>query len=292
MSFSVDDIVAYIDFLRQKLGLEITLHGMNGFLLPYTGRLLAYTVHSNPYCLCVKSDKAMWDICIRNQSRVYDRCRQGSFFGVCYAGMGEFVLPVSHGETLLGFISVSGYRDQAGRFEEKLPHFAGKYGFDRKLLEDIFAKNSKTPPSMEQISACVQPLAAMLELLYLRDQISSVEAPLPGGRAENYSYEALLNYLRRHFASPIHLEGLGKQFHCSPSYISHLFKKRSGENISAYVNGIRLAEAANLLEKTLLPIKEIAYTVGYSDSNYFSTLFHRKYGLSPKSYRMERTADR
>ena len=287
MSVLVEDIASYIEFLHSQLGLEITLHATDGFLLPYTGQLLSYTIHSNPYCLCVKSDKSMWNVCIRNQSRVYERCRQGAFFGVCYAGMGEFVLPVCHGETQLGFVSVSGYLDPSGTAEKKLAHFSEKYGFDQAFLADLLSKNGKQPPSIDWISSCVRPLTSMLELLYLQDQ-AAFRAQPPSRMGENYVYEKLLNYLRRHFASPIQLEELSKLLHCSSSYISHLFKKRSGENISAYVNGIRLAEAANLLEKTSLPIKEIAYTVGYSDSNYFSTLFHRRYGRSPKVYRREK----
>ena len=58
-----------------------------------------------------------------------------------------------------------------------------------------------------------------------------------------------------------------------------------GESIPNYVNKLRIEDAKGLLKSTSLSTTEIAYLVGYTDSNYFSALFKEKVGVSPREYR-------
>ena len=56
-------------------------------------------------------------------------------------------------------------------------------------------------------------------------------------------------------------------------------------SISDYITQIRLEKAVELLAQSNVPIYEIAYSVGYSDANYFSRLFSKIYGIPPSQYR-------
>jgi len=81
---------------------------------------------------------------------------------------------------------------------------------------------------------------------------------------------------------------LAEEYHISPSYLSHLFKRVTGYTIMEYLTMCRLSMARKLLCETELSITEIVYATGFSDCSNFSRLFKREIGCSPMEYkRME-----
>ena len=67
-----------------------------------------------------------------------------------------------------------------------------------------------------------------------------------------------------------------------------MFKKRSGMTINQYVNLLRVEEARIMLDSTEMSVQDIAMTVGFSDANYFSSVFKSVTGVSPRAYRNDR----
>lgn len=102
---------------------------------------------------------------------------------------------------------------------------------------------------------------------------------LPGGRARDVFYQRVVAYLEDHYRTNLSLETLAKANHCSASYLSHMFKAMSGLSLRAYINALRIRDAVVYLENTDMPVSEIAYALGYGDSNYFSTVFQPGKGL-------------
>ncbi len=76
--------------------------------------------------------------------------------------------------------------------------------------------------------------------------------------------------------------------HCSVSTLSHLFSSFFGKSVRAYLSDIRLSHARDLLLGTELPVTTIALDVGFQDSNYFSRVFSRAFGVSPRAFRDHR----
>ena len=67
-------------------------------------------------------------------------------------------------------------------------------------------------------------------------------------------------------------------------YLSHIFKKKMGIGYSEYLRNIRIKYAVSLLEYGIDSIKNTAYLSGFSDPLYFSTVFKKAVGVSPKEY--------
>ena len=67
-------------------------------------------------------------------------------------------------------------------------------------------------------------------------------------------------------------------------YISHLFKERMGVSYSEYLRNLRLKYAVSLLEHGIDSVKNVALLSGFSDPLYFSTVFKKDIGISPKEY--------
>jgi len=93
------------------------------------------------------------------------------------------------------------------------------------------------------------------------------------------------SYIHKFYYQSITLNHLAEEAQLNPTYLSELFKKECGVNFYDYLINIRMNEAKNLLKNPTLKIFEIAIKVGYDNSTSFNRAFHRKFGISPSSYR-------
>jgi transcriptional regulator GlxA family with amidase domain len=71
----------------------------------------------------------------------------------------------------------------------------------------------------------------------------------------------------------------------SAYHLSHLFKKQTGLSPQKQLRALRMQRASQLLATTLLSIKHIMVTVGYSDKSHFAHHFRAVFGVSPSKYR-------
>ena len=81
------------------------------------------------------------------------------------------------------------------------------------------------------------------------------------------------------------LHALSAILNLSPGYLSTLFHQETGQTITDFVNTKRMENAARLLRGSTLQIQTVAQYCGISDVNYFSKLFKRHYGITPREYR-------
>ncbi len=92
-------------------------------------------------------------------------------------------------------------------------------------------------------------------------------------------------YLKNNFRENISLEEVAASVHLTPVYLSGLFKKETGKTFSDYLFEIRMEEAKRLLREDTVKIKDVAERSGYADSRYFSKVFSKAFGITPKEYR-------
>ncbi|MGB8001412.1 MAG: response regulator [Anaerobacillus sp.] len=97
--------------------------------------------------------------------------------------------------------------------------------------------------------------------------------------------EQVKKYIRAHFHEQLTLEEAAEYVALSPYYVSKLFKEKSGMTFIDYVTEVRIEAAKREMLDPSKSLKEICFTVGYKDPNYFSRVFKRKAGLSPSQYR-------
>ncbi|RKF17865.1 helix-turn-helix domain-containing protein [Alginatibacterium sediminis] len=94
-----------------------------------------------------------------------------------------------------------------------------------------------------------------------------------------------LVYLNKNYQLPLHLESVADYVGLSPRVLSKNIKKVTGMNFSQYLHFIRAKRAVFLLIHSDKSITEIAFDVGYSDSNYFSTKFKEAINKTPRDIR-------
>ena len=94
-----------------------------------------------------------------------------------------------------------------------------------------------------------------------------------------------INYIKQNFNNPITVEDIANVCFVSPSYLQHIFSKHRGHGINEEITRERLQYAEELLTSTDRQIKDIAYSSGFSNSDYFCTVFKKHYKVSPLKYR-------
>jgi AraC-like DNA-binding protein/mannose-6-phosphate isomerase-like protein (cupin superfamily) len=85
----------------------------------------------------------------------------------------------------------------------------------------------------------------------------------------------------------LNVKNIAEKLQCSPDYLSHLFRAKTGEKLVRYIQRMRIIAAVAALESTHLYVSEIAWSVGFQDPAYFGRVFRKFMGKSPQDYREE-----
>ncbi len=168
------------------------------------------------------------------------------------------------------------------------------------LLHRMLARNHEytllllMEPILEAYPLPRLPPAAICELGRQSTAESTLDVLLRligGAKNVTGSYEGdsrslrdALEYLRSHFSEPVSLDDVAVVAKVSSAHLSRLFRQELQLSFSDYLSSLRMEEAQRLLSESKLSMKEIAYAVGYQDSNYFSRVFKRWVGVPPREY--------
>lgn len=97
--------------------------------------------------------------------------------------------------------------------------------------------------------------------------------------------EESLQKITKDYQTEWTLKMMGDQLHLNPVYFGQLFKKETGKSFLQYVNQLRVKKAQQLLLNSPQNINEISEALGYNNTNYFSKIFKKLNGLTPKEFR-------
>ncbi len=94
-----------------------------------------------------------------------------------------------------------------------------------------------------------------------------------------------IRYISKNFTRNLTLEEVANHVHLNPTYFSTLFKQSTGSSFKEYLNMVRIEESKRLLANTDYSIIDISLATGFEDQSYFSKVFKKFTGLTPKQYR-------
>lgn len=122
-------------------------------------------------------------------------------------------------------------------------------------------------------------------LSYLKQAAGRTE-PLPEGLGPLSRAEHAARFIEQNYYLELDVQTLCDYVNYSRSYLSRVFHKQTGFTIPEYINKIRMENAMELLRETPLSLREVAASVGIHDSFYFSKLFKKFTGQTPREYRL------
>jgi two-component system response regulator YesN len=95
----------------------------------------------------------------------------------------------------------------------------------------------------------------------------------------------IMEYIKSNFGRKISLDDIAEYVYLSRSYVSGIFKAETGQTLSSYMNGVRIEKAKQMLKNPAIPLCDISGMCGFEDQSYFTKVFKKMTGTSPKKYR-------
>ncbi len=125
--------------------------------------------------------------------------------------------------------------------------------------------------------------------LLLLQLMSNVDAVETDAKSEDQKLVmTVLNYIEEHYREG-ELSDLAEELHYDFYWLSKEIKKRTGQTYTELVQQKRLSQAGYLLKSTAMKVSDVAAAVGYENISYFHRIFRKKYGMTPRAYRVGET---
>lgn len=123
--------------------------------------------------------------------------------------------------------------------------------------------------------------------IYQETIINYAQAVHSAAKKEEYSYKTqmCINFIEEHLCESITIDMIADALGFSATYLSHTFKKETGQTILTYIQNEKMSAAKLMLENTQMSIAQIMEYLGYTSQSYFSRNFKNYTGLAPGQYR-------
>lgn len=170
-----------------------------------------------------------------------------------------------------------------GAFDEALSELNGE---DQTLGQENHERElSPMYPDADDYEAFCGRLIAWSE-----DQFRKLE--LLNRKSSDELFAQMDLFIRHHIYSHLTICDLAEQFYISPSYVSRIIKRYTGDTFVQYVTKLKIEEACKQLQaKPDLKIRDLADALSFTDQHYFSRVFKKHTGLTPTEYKEQREMD-
>ena len=156
--------------------------------------------------------------------------------------------------------------------------FTQRFGVLNEEFTQRFGSIDEVPEKLTGEGSATVYFSGMLEqCIAWRVEFSKEDGTAVISKAKKYIYD---NYNQ----DGISLKNVADAINLSPAYFSSLFKKDVGTNFVDYLTSVRIEKAKELLCCTAMKVSEIAYEVGFRDYRYFSQIFKKYTGRTPREF--------
>ena len=297
-----DGLDSYFEYITMSLGYALTIYDVNGFTLrdaALRSSFEPYVMHTHPFCSMVKKTHRNKLRCTLNRKYSVRKAatEQRAFYGKCYMGIEEVVFPVVHGGDTIAVVFLGQFSTRSPEDRELIKSKAERYQVNSEVLQDIYNKIALTMDEA-MIEELLGVASTISQLIVFSFQATLLSAQMNRNIGLSYADNNLsreqaiaklaMELVQNTYHEPFDLDSVAKHCNCSSSYVSRCFSQVFGMPLVKYVNQIRIQHAKSLLGATTLSIKEIALSLGFNDTNYFSKVFRSIEGTSPLDYRKRR----
>ncbi|MBQ8821538.1 MAG: helix-turn-helix domain-containing protein [Lachnospiraceae bacterium] len=151
----------------------------------------------------------------------------------------------------------------------------------RNLLENLIWTIRNKQPNKRSINQITMGLL-FLQLLNHGERVETAK-----GNPQQRLMMDVLTYIEEHYRDG-EFAKLAEYLHYDVYWLSREIKKLSGKNYTELLQEKRLNQAAYLLEHTGMPVLDIGLAVGYENMSYFHRIFQKRFGVTPRNYRVNK----
>lgn len=243
-------------------------------------KISAYPESHLPYCTILRKDERAKNACRQCDSEGCLRCKKQKqiYMYECHAGLKEIVLPLIDGDIIIGYLMLGQVILEDGKQRQEkwqeLYNRVKKYDINFTELEECYWRNELL--TEETLLAAAKIMETCASHLYLMRTIKLQEEDLA---------KRIEDYIAAHLREEITVEGICNEFNVRRTKLYKIADHNFGEGLAKTIRKSRMREAERLLKETDMKISAIAEAIGYQDYNYFTKVFKREIGITPREYR-------
>ncbi len=249
----------------------ISFYEMNGIRVVIFdseyNEIMSYPPQKCLFCRTIRSNPELNEFCIKSDFEAFNECtkKDDIYIYKCHAGLVEAVKPLIYEKRIIGYIMFGQITDIKDK--SQLSVMINKYDSNC----DISGIKYK---SRKQIIAAAKILEICTEYIILKEMIAL---------ENNNLISSVKEYIKENLSADLTVDKICQHIGCGRTKIYKMFKEECGIGIAHYITEKRLSKARKLLKSTDLSISEISSRCGFCDYNYFSRIYKKAYGISPKS---------
>lgn len=229
----------------------------------------AYPQDMCAFCRAIRENVQLNKKCRESDEGAFKKCSEKKDVVIykCHAGLHEAAMPIKNGERIIGYIMFGQITDIKDKsvFAELCEEIGAKYGVECSPSGIKYKNKSQIKAAAKLLEMCTNYII-LKEMLALRSTRVT---------------EAAKEYIAENIAGEISVDDICKYAYISRTKLYEAFRRDCGIGIAAYIKEERLKYARELLRTTQLSVGEIAEKAGFSDYNYFSRVFKKRFGVSP-----------
>ncbi|WP_086275987.1 response regulator transcription factor [Candidatus Enterococcus testudinis] len=131
----------------------------------------------------------------------------------------------------------------------------------------------------------IKEAQSLADLRELFDDILRLVKSQPSQKRYSEIVQKTIQLIEEGFTHDLTVKAAAEDLHVSVVYLGQLFKKETEMSFNQYVNRMRIKHAQKLLLQTTQTVSEVGDSIGYNNTNYFSKMFKKLTGLTPKEFR-------
>ncbi|RCX14848.1 two-component system response regulator YesN [Anaerobacterium chartisolvens] len=160
-----------------------------------------------------------------------------------------------------------------------------------RFIGELGGSMEQLMPEVARLESFVIDIDSMEKFKEMMEKVLNKAFEFRDVRVEKKYYSTInkaKEYIQNNFSDTnISLNSVASYVNVSPSHFSTIFSQETGETFIEHLTKTRIRKAMELLKTTSLKSSEIAYSVGYNDLHYFSYIFKKAMGMTPKEFRNE-----
>ncbi len=244
--------------------------------------IASYPNHHSSYCQILRKNTTINEKCLHcdKEACTISLKKQATYTYRCHAGLVEAVSPILHENTVLGYIMLGQVlqTDDLKKSWEETAAYLGQFSLDLTRLKEAYFRKKNLSPDI--INSASNIMKACSRYLFYAKMIS----------LQNDDLEWKLDrYIRDHLSEELDAATLCTEFGISRNKLYEISELLYGCGVAEQVRNLRLNRARQLLESSDFPVSKIATLCGIPDYNYFTKVFKKHCGITPRDFRKKTT---
>lgn len=241
--------------------------------------ILSYPENRANFCRIVRSDPSSCERCIQCDRNACQKAASmhDTYIYQCHAGLTEAITPIYLGNIVIGYLffgHVFAYPDLETGWQKIREKCAVSLASSLPKLKDSCTK--LIPMTADYILSASHLLHAVASYLCLERMVTL--------RRENLPVQ-IDSYINEHLTQRLDSEQLCRRFSIGKTRLYEIARESYGCGIAEHIRRLRIEKAKALLaDQPDLPISEAAFACGFTDYNYFITVFKKYTGISPRKF--------